>query len=512
MPFLSKSKYLNGLQCPKLIWVLYNDKAKVPPYDASTLAIFDQGHEVGHLAKSLFPGGIEIEGDPWKYAMLLDRTREALKKRAPLYEAAVSFGNGFARTDILNPVEDCSWDLIEVKSSTEVKQVHLDDLALQKYVVEGSGLRVRKCFLMHINADYVRQGEIEVKKLFTLADVTDQVAAISPCVAPNLAELAQIIKQKQMPDIAIGLQCDDPYTCILQEICWAFLPEDNPLTLSGFKKEKAFELIHQGILKIVDVSETTDLNGKQTIQREALRTGNRHVDPGAIQAFLETLVYPVHYLDFETFQTAIPLFDGVRPYQKVPFQFSLDIVSASETSVPSATSATTRSSLTTESTGSPGAAPAHHSYLSEGRSNPNPEVLKLLKEKLGDSGSIVSYNAAFEKGVLNQAVEAYPEYLEWWNAVQLRFIDLLAPFRAFDFYHPQQAGSASLKVVLPALTGAGYESLDIADGETASREYLRVTFGGVDEKGRARVRKQLEDYCGLDTMGMIRIVEELGKI
>jgi hypothetical protein len=485
---LSKSKYLNGLQCHKLIWVLYNDKAKVPPYDASTQAIFDQGHEVGHLAKSLFPGGIEIEGDPWKYAMLLEQTREVLKKRIPLYEAAFSYGNGFARTDILDPVEAGAWDLIEVKSSTEVKPVHVEDLALQKYVVEGSGLRVRKCILMHIDTAYVRRGEIEVKKLFALEDVTDQVASFSPCVEPNLAELVDVIRQKWMPDIAIGPQCDDPYSCILQEMCWAFLPEDNPLTLSGFKKEKAFELIHQGILKIADVPDTAGLNEKQKIQLEAMRSGSQYVDRAAIRAFLETLVYPVHYLDFETFQTAIPLFDGLRPYQKVPFQFSLDIVPE------------------------PGAAPVHHSYLSEGRSRPDPVILALLKEKLGDSGSIVSYNAAFEKSVLNQAVEANPVYQEWWTAAQARFVDLLSPFRAFDFYHPRQSGSASLKAVLPALTGAGYESLAIADGETASREYLRVTFGGADEAERARVRKQLEEYCGLDTMAMIRIVEELEKI
>ncbi len=485
---VSKSKYLNGLQCHKLIWVLYNDKAKVPPYDASTQAIFDQGHEVGHLAKSLFPDGIEIEGDPWKYALLLDRTGEALKKRVPLYEAAFSFGNGFARTDIINPVEDGTWDLIEVKSSTDVKPVHIEDLALQKYVVEGSGLRIRKCILMHINTEYVRRGKIEVGKLFEQEDVTERVASLSPCVEPNLAELVSVIRQKQMPDIAIGPQCDDPYACILQEMCWGFLPEDNPLTLAGFNKEKAFEMIHQGILKIADVPDTAGLNEKQKIQLEAVRSGSRHVDPEAIRAFLDTLAYPLHFLDFETFQTAIPLFDDVRPYQKVPFQFSLDIVPAL------------------------GAAPVHHSYLSEGRSNPNPEVLRLLKDKLGDSGSIVAYNAAFEKSVLNLAVEACPEYADWWNGAQLRFVDLLAPFRAFAFYHPSQSGSASLKAVLPALTGAGYESLDIADGETASREYLRVTFGGADEAERARVRKQLEEYCGLDTMGMIRIVEELGKI
>jgi len=506
MAFLSKSKYLNGLQCRKLIWYLYNAKDKVPAYGAATQAIFDQGHEIGHLAKSLFPGGLEIEGKPWDYNGLLDRTGQALRKKIPLYEAAFGYGNAFARTDILNPVGDGAWDLIEVKSSSEVKPVYLDDLALQKYVVEGSGLRVRKCILMHINTDYVRRGEVEVKKLFTLADVTDQVASISPCVGPNLAELVKVIGQRQVPDIEIGPQCDAPYGCILKEICWAFLPEDNPLTLAGFKKEKAFELIHQGILKIADVPDTTDLNEKQTIQLEAVRTGCPHVDPGTIRAFLKTLVYPISFLDFETFMTAIPLYDGIRPYQQVPFQFSLHIVSAS------ATSATTRPSLTTESTGLPGAGPSHHSYLSDGRSNPIPKILELLMERLGDSGSIVCYNAAFERGVLNRAVEASPEHQQWWTAAQTRLVDLLGPFRAFAFYHPEQSGSASLKAVLPVLTGEGYDSLDIADGETASREYLRVMFGDVDAEERARVRRQLEDYCGLDTMGMIRIIEALRSI
>jgi len=506
MAFLSKSKYLNGLQCRKLIWCLYNAKDKVPAYGAATQAIFDQGHEIGHLAKSLFPGGLEIEGEPWDYNGLLDRTGQALRKKIPLYEAAFGYGNAFARTDILNPVGDGAWDLIEVKSSTEVKPVHIDDLTLQKYVVEGSGLRVRKCILMHINNAYVRAGAVEVDKLFTQADVTAKVIEKSACVEPNLAKLVKVIRQKKVPDIKIGPRCDDPYGCILKEICWAFLPENSPLTLSGFSKEKAFTLIHQGILKISDVPETVALNEKQVIQLEAVRTGCRHVDPGAIRAFLKTLVYPISFLDFETFMTAIPLYDGVRPYQQVPFQFSLHIVSAS------ATSATTRSSLTTESTGSPGAGPSHHSYLSDGRSDPSPMILELLRERLGDSGSIVCYYAAFERGVLNRAVEATPEYHQWWTAAQTRLVDLLGPFRAFAFYHPEQSGSASLKAVLPALTGEGYDSLDIADGETASREYLRVTFGDADAEERARVRGQLEDYCSLDTMGMIRIVEALKSI
>jgi hypothetical protein len=488
MAFLSKTKYLNGLQCRKLIWYLYNAKDKVPAYGAATQAIFDQGHEIGRLAKSLFPGGLEIEGKPWDYHGLLARTGQALRKKIPLYEAAFGYGDAFARTDILNPAGDGAWDLIEVKSSTEVKKVNIDDLALQKYVVEGSGLHVRKCILMHINSAYVRAGAVEVEKLFTQEDVTPKVLEKSACVELNLAKLVKGIRQKKVPDIKIGSRCDDPYACILKEICWAFLPENSPLTLSGFNKEKAFKLIHRGILNITDVPGTVALNEKQTIQLEAARTGCRHIDPGAIRAFLKTLVYPISFLDFETFMTAIPLYDGIRPYQQVPFQFSLHIVEAA------------------------GAGLSHHSYLSDGRKDPSRKILDLLMERLGDSGSIVCYNAAFERGVLNRAVEAYPEYQKWWMAAQTRLVDLLGPFRAFAFYHPEQSGSASLKAVLPALTGEGYDSLDIADGETASREYLRVTFGEADEEERARVRGQLEDYCGLDTLGMIRIVEALKSI
>lgn len=488
MTYLSKSKYLSGRQCRKLIWCLYNAKDKIPAYGAATQAIFDQGHEVGHLAKTLFPGGMEIEGDPWDFRGLIERTRQALRKRVPLYEAAFGFGSAFARTDILNPVDGDSWDLIEVKSSTEVKPVHIEDLALQKYAVVGSGLRVRKCVLMHINTDYVRQGAIDVDGLFFQEDVTVQVLEESPKVEPTLAALEKVIRQKMVPEIRIGPHCDDPYACILKDLCWAFLPENNPLTLSGFSKEKAFGLINRNILNITEIPATVVLNEKQAIQVEALRTNARHVDREAIRAFLKTLVYPISFLDFETFMTAIPLYDDIRPYQQVPFQFSLHTVSAS------------------------GAGPSHHSYLSDGRSDPRPEILERLRAELGSSGSIVCYNAVFERGVLDRAVEAYPEYHSWWMAAQTRLVDLLAPFRAFSFYHPDQSGSASLKTVLPVLTSEGYESLAIADGEAASREYLRVTFGDADAQERARVRLQLEDYCGLDTIGMIRIVEALESV
>ncbi len=486
MPNVSKSKYLSGLQCRKLFWTLYNDKTKIPPYDAATQAIFDQGHEVGHLAKSLFPGGIEIEGDPWDFTGLLARTRETLKKRKPLYEATFGARNAFARADILDPVETDAWDIIEVKSSTEVKPVNIHDLALQKYAAVGAGLKIRKCFLMHVDNTYIRRGGVEPEKLFAREDVTARVAEEFPNVERNLAEMLAVLREKKVPEIPIGPHCDDPYTCVLHDVCWAFLPEDNPLRLNGFKKSAGFGLIHGGILRIADIPDTIALTSKQTVQVGAEKSKRHFTDPRGIKTFLKRLVYPLYYLDFETFQSAIPLFDEVRPYQQVPFQYSLHVVAA------------------------PGAEPRHESYLSEGRTDPRPEFLARLRSGLGDKGSIVCYNAAFERGILEAAAAVVPEYQAWWKGVEKRFVDLLEPFRAFSYYHPAQLGSASLKAVLPALTGGpGYESLDIKDGGTASWEYLRVTFGAENHPDRAEVRKQLEAYCGLDTEAMIRIVDAL---
>jgi len=253
-----------------------------------------------------------------------------------------------------------------------------------------------------------------------------------------------------------------------------------------FKKEKAFELIHSGILDILKLPKSVKLSDQQGIQVTAIRSGKTHIERLGIKSFLSQLNYPIYYLDFETMGTAIPLFDDVRPYQQVPFQFSLHIIQK------------------------PGYKPRHESFLAEGRIDPRPEILKRLKRVLGDHGSIVAYNASFETGKLRASCEVYKEYSSWFEKIEERIVDLLSPFKSFYYYHPKQMGSASIKSVLPALTGKGYEGMDIAEGGTASNEFLRVTFGEViAEKERSTVRKNLEEYCKLDTLAMVEIVNKL---
>ena len=483
-PSISKSKFLAGLQCHKLLWFHYNAKQEIPGPDAAQQAIFDQGHEVGALAKKMFPDGIEVGAGVTNLPETIRLTGEAVKLRKPLFEAAFTAAGGYARVDILNPVSKKEWDIIEVKSCTKLEDVHVSDLAFQIWVLARAGLKIRRCFLCHVNNEFVRRGAIDPVKFFTLEDITAKVSALSRDIGGKLDAMQRVIGLKLHPEIQIGRHCTKPYTCPLYDRCWSFLPEASVFTLYNDRSRK-YKLFAQGIHQLKDIPADVALTDNQTIQRSALLAGKPHVDRPALAAFLGQLEYPVSFLDFETFNEAIPRFDESRPFQQIPFQFSLHILRAAN------------------------AKPEHRQFLAEGAVDPRPEFMRRLRDALPKTGSVVSYNAGFEKRCLKECAELLPEFKPWVRLVEQRVVDLLLPFRGFRYYHPEQNGSASMKAVLPALTGKGYEQLDIQEGNAASREFLRVTFGDVSDAERAKVRKQLEDYCGLDTMGMVEIVQAL---
>jgi len=472
------------MQCRKLLWSAYNARDLIPEPDALAQAIFDQGHEVGNLAKKLFPTGVEVGHGVDDLDEVLRLTEQAIKARRPLFEAALSFQGGFAKADILNPVGGDAWELVEVKSSTSVKDVYIFDMAFQAFVYAGAGLKIRRCILMLINPDFVRHGDIDPAKFFKKQDVTAQVSAISRQIEPNLDEMFGIIQLERQPEISIGPQCNSPFSCPLTDHCWSFLPEANVTTLYR-GGAKGFKLLADGVTGLRDIPDAFQLTENQEIQRRVAVTGQPHLDKPAIRAFLNQIKYPVSYLDFETFSTAIPMFDGVGPYQQIPFQFSLHVVRSA------------------------GVTPEHYSFLAAGTGDPRPEFMRRLREVLQQDGSVLAYNAAFELGRLEECCELLPAHRPWLDGVKRRVVDLLLPFRGFRFYHPNQEGSASMKAVLPALTGKGYDQLAIQEGGTASLEYLRVHFGDVPEAERQRVRRALEEYCGQDTAGMVWIVEAL---
>jgi len=485
---ISKSRFMSGLRCDKLLWCKYKDKGLFPPYSKAVEGRFRQGHEVGRYAQLLFPGGEEAAPGKYLAEDTVSPTRELIDRRVPVFEAGLMHGSAYVLVDILNPVGIDEWDLYEVKSTTAYRpEKHLADVAIQKYAAEGSGLKIRKCYLMHINNRYVRKGEINPGELLTAADITKEADAFAGQVEGDLKRMIKIIKQEKCPDIPVFPGCWEVGGCDLQAVCWDHLPEHHVLTLSS-GKSRGLKLLEEGIEDLTNVSEDPAFTGKQKIQIEAVKSGDLYIDSPRVRGFLDQLEYPLSYLDFETLSSAIPLYEGTRPYQAVPFQFSLHVMSG------------------------PGVKPAHHSFLAEGAQDPRPALLSALKTTMPLAGSVVAYNAPFEKGVLKGLAELEPACAPWVEELNHRMIDLLIPFRSFAVYHPQQRGSASMKAVLPALTAQSYEGIDMG-GEEAGYEFMRITFDDTVEKDEIRrIRNAMEEYCKQDTEGMVAIVNRLEEL
>ena len=301
-------------------------------------------------------------------------TRELLNQRKPLFEAGILADRIYSRVDILRPANGDQWDIIEVKSSTSVKKVNIHDVAFQRHCCESQGLPINHCYLAYINNQYTRDGEINPQELFKTDDITDLVEEISHGIHDRIDNMFEDIAREKCPEIGIGPHCRDPYECALAE-CWDFLPEHNIFNLY-YGGKKCFELYSSNIFTVKEIPDSYKLNGKQCIQRDCEVSGQPHVDKGTIADFLSTLQYPLYYLDFETIGPAVPLFDGTRPYQAIPFQFSLHGVRDEK------------------------ASPEHFSFLAGSSDDPRPAFLSELTKVMSDSGRIVVYNQGFEEGII----------------------------------------------------------------------------------------------------------------
>ncbi|MCG9479782.1 MAG: DUF2779 domain-containing protein [Actinomycetia bacterium] len=506
---LSKSKYIAGIQCLKYLWYLINDPEKIPPFDEATRFRFQQGHDAGNLAKALFPQGIEV-GDGSDVEAELTRSRELARltdgpdsdsddSRRPLFEASFTYKNTFARADILQPSGIDAWNIIEVKSASSVKDINKHDIAFQKYCYQGAGLKIDKCYLMHLNRDFVKDGPIDPKKFFLLEDVTEEAEALAQDVETNVNLMLKTVNDSTCPHLPLSKDCYNPYECPLKDLCWNNLPEFNVFELYR-GKNLAFDLYQNGITRILDIEDTSVFNPIQQIQIKTIKENRIFMDSKALKLFLDQLEYPLYFLDFETFSTAIPLFDGTGPYQNVPFQFSCHILKHLK------------------------GLPENLYFLAEDDQNdPRPELLDNLKKALGYghdgipvAGSILVYYKSFEIGILNALAEAFPQHAWWIEDAIGRITDLYEPFGKFYYYNCKQKGSASLKRVLPALTGISYGDMEIKNGEEASLKFLNTSFfkdgKEVNKIQLEKIRKDLIDYCGLDTEGMIFILRKLYKL
>jgi hypothetical protein len=456
----------------------------VPEPDAKTQHTFDEGMLVDELARQLFPNGSEIPFSSFQGNISVTKAR--LKERRTLFQAGIMADNIYSRLDVLRPAAGNGWDIVEIKSSTRTKPEYLQDMSFQLHCCRQSHLEIKGCHVVHLNGNYRRNGEIDPAGLFIIEDITAEAEDAVKGIDQRITSMLDLMQDPNCPENRVGTHCGSPRDCLVPE-CREALPDNNVLHLYRGGK-KGFELLYRGVRYLREIPDEVKLTANQQIQRWCDDRSCAHTDGEAIRAFLSTLEYPVHYLDFETFSSALPPFDGTQPYQNIPFQFSVQVVDR------------------------PGAMPWPHSYLHDGNGDPRPELANRLRESLGDTGSIVAYNAKFEGDVLNGLGEMFPEHRAWTASAVSRLVDLLKPFRDFHYYHPDQRGSASMKTVLPALTGRSYAGMEIADGNQASLAYWDMRSGKLTTSEKTRLMADLEKYCGQDTDGMISIVHKLREL
>ncbi len=485
---ISKSKFLSGLQCPRLLWTQYNARDMIPRPGSAQQFIFDTGHLVGDWAKKGYPEGLEItcdlpDGRPDIPATIAE-TQRLLPLRKPLFEASFLADGRYVRADILVPVAEDAWDLIEVKPATRVKDVNLWDVAYQHDCLTRAGIKLNRLYLMHLDNTYVRQGEIEPLKLFHLQDITQQTLDLVPIV-PALFDGHRNIIAGDKPDTTIGPHCQAPYPCAQIDNCWSNLPP-NHVTELYYGGKKAFAWLAKG-WETIDQVPPEQLTPVQLIHQAVVVSGHEHFDKIAVRRWLDSLTYPLWHLDFETMNPAVPLFDGTRPYQRIPFQFSL------------------------HRQDSPGADPRHLEYLAETPQDPRPNLLEALRA-IGAKGTVLAFNKGFEQGVLAELGEDFPSYQPMTAVISSRIKDLADPFQRFEMYHPDQHGKYSLKKVLPAWTSLRYDGLDIADGQAATRAFVQAIFPDSAEISmgpaldKDKVLADLRTYCGLDTLAMVELL------
>ncbi|MEK6937016.1 MAG: DUF2779 domain-containing protein, partial [Nanoarchaeota archaeon] len=479
---LTKSKYVMGLECPVHLWMSIHEPSKIKEISVDGLRRRDEGIKVGKLAKQLFPNAIDIPED---FKLNILKTKELVFEKKPLFEPGFIYQNCYVRSDILEPVKN-EWDLTEVKSSTEVKDVNIHDLSFQKFVLESNNLKIRKCHVIHLNKTYERKGELDIKKLFVKKDVTSEVNKAINDIDLRIEEMFNIMNSSKplKPGILLKTLIKRDYHHCVDDGCLD-LAENNVFRLYRGGK-LSVELFENNVPNIKDIPIHVKLNDKQNIQRDSLLNNEPFVNKTKIKEFLNKLEYPLHFLDFETFSTGIPMFDNSKPYMQIPFQFSLHIIEKENSE------------------------PIHYYFLYSGTLDPRKEFISELKKNIKNKGSIIVWNASFETSlVLKKLLEIFPENKEWTEELLKRFVDLMVPFRDFDYYHPKQEGKCSLKVVLPALTGKDYEGLGIKSGGEASAEFMRMAYDNISLDEKKKIKENLLKYCELDTLAEVMILDKL---
>ena len=477
---LTKSKYLNGLQCHKRLWFERNPPERAAATSRLQQWRFDQGRDVGKLARDHFPEGRLI--DARDSVESVEQTQEAMSSGIPyIFEASFIFNNIWVRCDILEKDSD-SWKIIEVKASNNIegKKEYLHDLAIQKHVLTESGLPISGTQLMHTNRECIYP---DLSNLFTIEDVTDKVDLLVDDVPNNIETFKAVLDRDVEPEVLIGRHCDKPHTCPFKDHCWKDVPEYSISTVPDFMTNTQSELLERDILSIHDLPDDFQLADREPGYADSVLNNQPEIDDAAIRDKLSKLEYPIYFFDFETSDPAIPRFEGLSPYQKFPFQYSCHILQSDNRIT-------------------------HHEYLHIYTTDPRPPLVVSLLNHISDVGSVVVYSASFERGILQDLAQYFPEHAAALQSIISRLWDQLLIFRN-HYSHPAFGGSNSLKNVLPVLAPyLSYQGLDIREGNDAQAAW-NLMIKETREGARNWMINNLKEYCKLDTLAMVGIHKAL---
>jgi len=485
---ISKSDYMLYLIHPAWIWYRKHDKDKLPPVSEELQVIFDEGHLFEEYAEKIFGNGFKLGFNNYsEYLEMPGHTQDALNKGEKiLLQGRFEYKNLTCIVDVLEKAET-GFNLYEIKSSTSVKPEHLDDLAFQNYVLKGHGLDIEKMFVVHVNKEYVRHGEINSKEISVVVDVTEEVKLKIEQIETHIADVIEILNKSTPPSLSprFAKSKFSEWMKVYKHINGDF-EKYSIYTLARFNAKLCGELEDLDIKLISEIPGSIKLHSKQQGQVQAAKLDKQIIDNQRIKEFVENVKYPLYFLDYETMSSVIPHFDGTKPYQQLPFQYSLYVLD------------------------NPGGELRHLEYLHTENSLPCLPLLQKLKEDIGNEGTIFVWHEIFEKSRNTEMGELFPEYKEFMITVNERIIDLKIPFSNDWFIDKDFHGSASIKDVLPALIkDLSYKDLEIQGGSVAQRVWMETILEGKNITTKDEIMNQLLDYCKLDTLAMVRLYEVL---
>lgn len=452
-------------------------------------AIFKRGTDVGILAQKLFPDGIDASPkSKFEYDKAVKHTTELLaKKQKVIYEASFNFSDVLSVADIVVN-EKTGLKVFEVKSSTSISETYIRDAALQYWVISNCGYKIKDFSIAYINNKYVRKDKLDLNELFITESVLKLILPLQKWVGENVSRFKNVLSKKVIPKIDIGEHCYDPYTCGFYEYCRKHIPENSIFDISGIHLTKKYDLYRNGIIKLEDVPADADISKKARLQLDVYKSKKDLIDKKVIKEFLSDLNYPIYFMDFETFQPAVPMFDYSKPYMQIPFQYSLHYKKNKKSKI------------------------EHFEFLAETGNDPRIKFIENLLRDTKGEGDILTYNKSFEILRLKEIVEAFPKYKKEIEERISRVKDLMLPFQKKYYYTHKMQGSYSIKYVLPALIQElSYKELEINEGGLASVAFESLYYE-TDMFIVEGIRKNLLEYCKMDTFAMVRILEILESL